>query len=508
LLAVSNDKSQDSIYVPVYFSVGESDKYIVCQTDRFAGQDENTEVNIGEKVKLPVFVKNIGDKPVNNVEILFVCDDDFVSIIDSVQTFAQINAGQEVRESAFEFKIAENTPPDHKIPYRLITKDADGYEDHFDFTMEVKNGEPEIKLRTDSLNFYLEQMKDSVIADIRIENTGFGELLYRVRNPVRRIYDAGRLKNDAWLPLNKGVGNVHYQVVAERLRAAEYYLQVDAPSEIYFFVYEGRDLKGDYNLIAQSKLNISEPGKGWYRSGKLDCELKEKRYYYIGISWNGTAKAGRAVDTVPFQTPCGMVYSSAYNLGGAPPETHISQPYQVSYPVAQKLIVGQGLWLDCDEAEKRLQPGSSETIRVKVYAAEPDTVFKSSLKIVSNDKKNSVVEIPVTLKVNAKGTGILTKDNLIPDKAVLYQNYPNPFNNTTRVRFGIAASGKVTVSISIFNILGQKVCTLADENLKAGTYTVNWSGLNGEGRAVSSGIYFVVLKAEAVRLSKKLVLLR
>lgn len=92
----------------------------------------------------------------------------------------------------------------------------------------------------------------------------------------------------------------------------------------------------------------------------------------------------------------------------------------------------------------------------------------------------------------------------IPDKFSLLQNYPNPFNPTTVVQFKITQPAKV--SLKIYNILGQLVRVLVDEEKAAGTYTVYWDGNGKNGQPVSSGIYFYKLDAGDLTEVKKMVL--
>ena len=64
------------------------------------------------------------------------------------------------------------------------------------------------------------------------------------------------------------------------------------------------------------------------------------------------------------------------------------------------------------------------------------------------------------------------------------QNYPNPFNPSTTIAFDIAAAGHLT--LSVFNIMGQQVATLVDQNMGTGHYTAQWN----TDETVTGGIYF------------------
>jgi hypothetical protein len=78
---------------------------------------------------------------------------------------------------------------------------------------------------------------------------------------------------------------------------------------------------------------------------------------------------------------------------------------------------------------------------------------------------------------------------VIPEKLKLFPAYPNPFNPTITIPYAIPKNG--SVKISIYNILGQKVITLVDQIQEKGMHYIVWNGINENGRAVSTGIYFV-----------------
>jgi hypothetical protein len=77
---------------------------------------------------------------------------------------------------------------------------------------------------------------------------------------------------------------------------------------------------------------------------------------------------------------------------------------------------------------------------------------------------------------------------VIPKSFALTQNYPNPFNPTTMIQYDVAKAGRVT--IELFNVLGQKVQTLVNDNKAPGRYTVQLNAAN-----LSSGTYFYRMTA-------------
>jgi hypothetical protein len=83
---------------------------------------------------------------------------------------------------------------------------------------------------------------------------------------------------------------------------------------------------------------------------------------------------------------------------------------------------------------------------------------------------------------------------IMPQNFKLYPAYPNPFNSSTVIRFELFKPGRV--SLKIYNILGQLICTLIDENKMAGFHQFVWQGKDDKGISVASGIYFCKFSTE------------
>jgi hypothetical protein len=81
----------------------------------------------------------------------------------------------------------------------------------------------------------------------------------------------------------------------------------------------------------------------------------------------------------------------------------------------------------------------------------------------------------------------------VPDRFSIFQNYPNPFNPVTTIRYQLPED--VHVTLSVYNLLGQRVRTIVDDLQSAGYYTVQWNGTNHSGLTLSSGMYFYRIQA-------------
>ncbi len=102
-------------------------------------------------------------------------------------------------------------------------------------------------------------------------------------------------------------------------------------------------------------------------------------------------------------------------------------------------------------------------------------------------------------------TGIKTEEKT-PDNFILEGNYPNPFNPSTSIKFNLPKRERVEVSI--YDFLGQKIITIADEDFPAGENEVIWNGKDDSGNEVSSGIYIYNVIAEGKQYAGKMVLLK
>jgi len=98
------------------------------------------------------------------------------------------------------------------------------------------------------------------------------------------------------------------------------------------------------------------------------------------------------------------------------------------------------------------------------------------------------------------------EDQIAPTISVLQQNHPNPFHSETSISFTLSKDSPV--NLSIYNVKGQLVKTLANGLTKKGENTYNWDGTDGNGRSVSSGLYFFKLNSEGKTETRKMMLIK
>jgi len=155
-------------------------------------------------------------------------------------------------------------------------------------------------------------------------------------------------------------------------------------------------------------------------------------------------------------------------------------------------------------------PSASDTIYWKFgYTASDssgtDTIYSCGLSLVFDsipdfhDRWNYGPKFPIT--VLHPVMGLQNDGNQSVVSYILEQNYPNPFNPTTKIRFRISDLG--FVSLNIYDVLGEEVATLVNEEKPAGNYEVEFNAGNSP-----SGIYFYKLSAGNFTETKKMILLK
>jgi len=146
----------------------------------------------------------------------------------------------------------------------------------------------------------------------------------------------------------------------------------------------------------------------------------------------------------------------------------------------------------------------------------PRTVFLtfSVASIADSGQASQLIENVIQYLLFADQAADSTRGKPVvqPEHFVLAQNYPNPFNPVTSIRFTMTQHASVTVKI--FNILGEEVITLLDGPLDEGEHFVYWNGKTSSGALMGSGAYLYRLEArgsgsEVIFLkSKKMLLIR
>lgn len=155
-----------------------------------------------------------------------------------------------------------------------------------------------------------------------------------------------------------------------------------------------------------------------------------------------------------------------------------------------------------------LNAGESATIvaEIQIPQGTPDQDVEVRARIaadsyaMANSGAFTTLAVSTTSDVGDDGNGML------PTSFALAQNYPNPFNAGTNITFNLEQSGQV--SLTVCNLLGQRVRTLLEDHLEVGIHTTAWDGRDDNGTPVPSGIYFSRLVQNNQAHVRKMVLLK
>jgi hypothetical protein len=107
----------------------------------------------------------------------------------------------------------------------------------------------------------------------------------------------------------------------------------------------------------------------------------------------------------------------------------------------------------------------------------------------------------LVIKTGLFPVGVKEIDRSVPAAYALEQNYPNPFNPSTEIRFRVAESGPVR--LTVYNLVGEAVATLVNEVKAAGTYSVTF-----DASGIASGVYLYRMESMGFSDVKKLLLVR
>ena len=180
----------------------------------------------------------------------------------------------------------------------------------------------------------------------------------------------------------------------------------------------------------------------------------------LSIGWNLVGSLFEAVSLNELQTT---------PEGSAVPMIFYWDDVEKRYTDSDQFNPGLGYWVLATQAcEMVLTSGTAALSQVSAPG-------------VAQLQSNQLPPSPPLIAVDPTASATIR-----PERFELKSIYPNPFNATAMVAFDISDPGQV--QIDIFNILGVRVRTLLKKEMAAGTYKVQWDGLDGSGQAIPSGL--------------------
>ena len=156
-------------------------------------------------------------------------------------------------------------------------------------------------------------------------------------------------------------------------------------------------------------------------------------------------------------------------------------------------------------------PGSGTTTEPKVYSFIDDLSLTPNLTLLYRLKQ-------IDFDGSFRFLDIIEVEVTAPNVFSLEQNYPNPFNPTTKIKFTIPfvethRDASLLITLKVFDILGNEIATLVNEEKPPGSYEIEFSAKGGstsggKAHSLASGIYFYTLSSGNFLSTKKMILLR
>jgi len=196
---------------------------------------------------------------------------------------------------------------------------------------------------------------------------------------------------------------------------------------------------------------------------------------------------GRDALTILLMNTVGQPLPPRANIGWTsnPPQGNIETVGEIFILTDAHTVAGSSVRIEAEKNGNVFfdQTTTLDSISIGMHALG-DTILVKGTRIVGGIESN-----PSRIEIIISGPPPTTT----PTEFSLHQNYPNPFNPNTTIAYELSEVAKVR--LVIYNLLGQKVYTLVDEQKPAGSYTAVWDGKNETGITQASGVYIYRLVA-------------
>ncbi len=156
--------------------------------------------------------------------------------------------------------------------------------------------------------------------------------------------------------------------------------------------------------------------------------------------------------------------------------------------------------------EKCIPKGEGSLVILRAKGVDLSSVKINKAVLVDKDAMPLALEFSGELKQEEANSEMVKVSESKPTSFSLSQNYPNPFNPETDISYALPTDCQV--KLTIYNVAGQNVRTLVDEQQTAGFKTIHWNGKDNEGKEVASGVYFYKIQAGVFTEARKMILMK
>lgn len=421
--------------------------------------NNNGHFNTGETVNLIITVENIG-YPATNVKAELVITDENITEQSKLSDFGDIQPFEEATNSSNPFILTAKTNfPAQFTPAKLIVMANDNYVDTliFEFTL----GDPQLLLIDDDDGMSYEQYYLSYLSVMREvcchwDTKAKGLPSFQLSEYKTVIWFTGDDRDSTLTPQDQS-------------------LLIDYINQGGNLILTGQNI--GYDLAARGS-----PGDSLFYTTYLHAEL-------LADSCISTYIRGITDDPIGK----GKILSFIGNFGA-----HNQNSPSIIKPIAPAEACITYLPPTLGAAAIRFSNATSKLV-----------YFAFGLEGIAGPTETAAIELlSNTLTWISNPIDVQSKNlaNIEDLSYRLFQNTPNPFNSNTQIRYVLPENA--FISIKVFDLLGREMRTLLNCNQQTGIHQINWDGSDKRGKPLSSGIYFVTMKANHFIQNIKLLLLR
>ena len=233
---------------------------------------------------------------------------------------------------------------------------------------------------------------------------------------------------------------------------------------------------------------------GWFRIKYGQCQIESGgSYWLVPVNW-GRDGAIVKEKNYYYELQAGSVVVDTLLIFNTFPTDQIFFVFE---------IINHPAWITPMISSDTLYGGNSVYVEFEVNSLGLEGNYVETLKVEISDSQGEAPEQwPVQFELDVNVTfAERSNDSSLPAEFAMRQNYPNPFNAATSIGYAIPVD--CHVRLEIYNLLGQKITVLVDEQQQVGRKTVRW-----DARSFTSGVYLYRLQAGDFVQARKMVLLK
>nr|MBC8384062.1 T9SS type A sorting domain-containing protein [Candidatus Cloacimonadota bacterium] len=518
--------------------------YVVCNSPEFSESGDYLDGSIQslDIVDMDVTLVNIGlENSGDNVGAILSTESNFVNIIDNTTETGQIEAtGSIILENAFQVELLPGIPDGSYLPFTVeITSGDNTWQSEIfmqvqgpvlefsNYEMNILDGDDQILDPGESLEIYLYYNNIGSGYSYNVSTTLFTYDPYAVVGGSDMIPQID--------PGSQTITTQPFTIEISPSCPSEYSVQI----ELLAFDIVGSNLSTSFNIPVGLTNHDFEDGLGDWTHSSLSGGYVDQ--WHLSDNKNHT-------DNGEYSVKCGGTGSSDYanhtHSGLVTPDivllpdSYIKFYHWMDAEIDNSTQAWDGGLIEISTDGENFQ--GIEPLGGYPYTITPndESPFPPGIPVFSGSINWQEVELDlsdfsgsVQLRFVFGSDGYVTgegwyiddlqvgsytsseNDYVIPAKAILNQNYPNPFYAASNSRANTTISFSIPedafVNLDVFNIKGQLVKTLIDDQVNRGNHEVQWNGTDNSDRPVASGIYFYKLKPDGKFTSvKKMILMK